>query len=174
MAAILKIEISSNGQNGSILSQKVPKFELYKHNDELFNIYYRIFYELWTFTDFDWLCKLEKRGDEILKKSSPLKLRTPRWVIRFTSKLQVKKKMDRRVELPDTFLEENHPMTISSKFCSYWANGFRQKKIMGISQLSLNFKNLQHVKIFLPYNFEVNPITHFGVIGLFSSKYSQF
>jgi hypothetical protein len=39
-------EISSNGQNCYILSQKVPKFELYKHNDELFNIYYRIF--LWT------------------------------------------------------------------------------------------------------------------------------
>ena len=34
----LKIEISSNGQNCSILSQKVLKFELYKHNDELFNI----------------------------------------------------------------------------------------------------------------------------------------
>ena len=34
----LKIEISSNGQNCSILSQKVPKFELYKHNDELYNI----------------------------------------------------------------------------------------------------------------------------------------
>jgi hypothetical protein len=49
---------------GSILSQKVPKFELYKHNDELFNIYYGIFYELWTFA-----------------------------------------------EPPDTFLEENHPMT---------------------------------------------------------------
>jgi hypothetical protein len=31
-----KIEISSNGQNCSILSQKVPKFELYKHKDELF------------------------------------------------------------------------------------------------------------------------------------------
>jgi hypothetical protein len=28
------------------LSQNVPKFELYKHNDDLFNIYYRIFYEL--------------------------------------------------------------------------------------------------------------------------------
>jgi hypothetical protein len=26
----------------------VPKFELYKHNDELFNIYYGIFYELWN------------------------------------------------------------------------------------------------------------------------------
>ena len=67
---LLKIEISSNGQNCSILSQKVPKFELYKHNDELFNIYYGIFYELWSFTDFDRLCKLEKRGDEIKKKSS--------------------------------------------------------------------------------------------------------
>ena len=64
---LLKIEISSNGQNCSILSQKVPKFELYKHNDELFNIYYGIFYELKTFTEFDRLCKLEKRGDEIKK-----------------------------------------------------------------------------------------------------------
>ena len=35
--------------------------------------------------------------------------------------------------------------------------------------LSLNFKNVQHVKIYLPCNFEVNPITHFGVIALFSS-----
>ena len=52
----------------------MPKFELYKHNDELFNIYYGIFYELWTFAYFDRLCKLEKRGDEIKKKSSPLKL----------------------------------------------------------------------------------------------------
>jgi hypothetical protein len=49
-------------QNCSILTQKVPKFELYKHNDELFNIYYGIFYELWTFADFDRLCKLEKKG----------------------------------------------------------------------------------------------------------------
>jgi hypothetical protein len=40
---LLKIEISSNGQDCSILSQKVPKFELYKQNDELFNIYYGIF-----------------------------------------------------------------------------------------------------------------------------------
>ena len=70
----LKTEISSNRQNCSILSQKVPKFELYKHNDELFNIFYRIFYQLCTFVDFDRLCKLEKREDEIKKKSSPLKL----------------------------------------------------------------------------------------------------
>ena len=64
---LLKIEISSNGQNCSILSQKVPKFELYKHNDDHFNIYYGIFYELWTFTDFDRLCKLEKRGMKLKK-----------------------------------------------------------------------------------------------------------
>ena len=44
-------------KNGSILSHKVPKFELYKHNDELFNLYYGIFYELWTFAYFDRLCK---------------------------------------------------------------------------------------------------------------------
>jgi hypothetical protein len=43
---LLKIDISSNGQNCSILSQKLPKFELYKHNDELFNIYYGIFMNL--------------------------------------------------------------------------------------------------------------------------------
>ena len=65
---LLKIGISSNGQYCSILSQKVPKFELYKHNDELLNIYYGIFYEIWTFAYFDRLCKLEKRGDEIKKK----------------------------------------------------------------------------------------------------------
>jgi hypothetical protein len=64
---LLKIEISSNGQNCSILTQNVPKFELLKHNDELLNIYYGIFYELWTFADFDRLCILEKRGDEIKK-----------------------------------------------------------------------------------------------------------
>ena len=64
---LLKIEISSNSQNCSILTQKVPKFELYKHNDEICNIYYGIFYELWTFTDFDRLCKLKKRGMKFKK-----------------------------------------------------------------------------------------------------------
>jgi hypothetical protein len=63
----LKIKISSNGQICSILSRKVSKFELYRHNDELFNIYYGIFYELWTFAYFDRLCKLEKRGMKFKK-----------------------------------------------------------------------------------------------------------
>ena len=60
---LLKIEISSNGQN--ILSQKVLKFELYKHNDDLFNIYYGFFMNFET--DFDRLCKLEKGGMELKK-----------------------------------------------------------------------------------------------------------
>ena len=40
--------------------------------------------------------------------------------------------------------------------------------------LSLNFKNVHHVEIYLPCSFEVNPITHFGVIALFSSNFKNF
>ena len=35
--------------------------------------------------------------------------------------------------------------------------------------VSWNCKHVQHVKIYLPCNFEVNLITHLGVIALFSS-----
>jgi hypothetical protein len=44
--------------------------------------------------------KIEKRGDEIIP-------------------LGCGGHLDRRAEPPDTFLEENHSMTISSKCCSY-------------------------------------------------------
>ena len=40
--------------------------------------------------------------------------------------------------------------------------------------LSLNCKNVQHVKIYPPYNIEVNLITYFGVIALFSSNFQNF
>jgi hypothetical protein len=63
---LLKIDISSNGQDCFILCQNVPKFELYKHNDELFNKYFGIFYELWTFADFDRLCKLGINKQKII------------------------------------------------------------------------------------------------------------
>ena len=33
--------------------------------------------------------------------------------------------------------------------------------------LSLNCKNVHHVEIYLPCNFEVNLITHLGVLALF-------
>jgi hypothetical protein len=35
--------------------------------------------------------------------------------------------------------------------------------------MCLEYKNVQHVKIYIPCNFEVNPIIHFGVIVLFTS-----
>jgi hypothetical protein len=70
----LKIEISSNGQNCSILSQKVPKFELYEHNDELFNMYYRIFLWILSFCLFWPIMQIRKMGEWNLKTSSPLKL----------------------------------------------------------------------------------------------------
>ena len=40
--------------------------------------------------------------------------------------------------------------------------------------LSLNYKHVQYVKIYLPFNFEVNRITHHGVIALFSSNVLKF
>ena len=36
--------------------------------------------------------------------------------------------------------------------------------------LSLNCKNVHHVDIYLPCNFEVNMITHLGVLALFFIK----
>jgi hypothetical protein len=39
--------------------------------------------------------------------------------------------------------------------------------------LSLNCKNLQHVKIYIPCNFEVNPMIYFVVIALFSSNFKK-
>jgi hypothetical protein len=85
-------------------SQKVPKFELYKHNDELFNIYYGIFYELWTFTDFDRLWNL-KKGEMKLKKN--------------------RGHLGYRTALTDTILKGDHLRIISAKFCWDWLSSFR-------------------------------------------------
>ena len=35
--------------------------------------------------------------------------------------------------------------------------------------LSLNCKNVHHVEIYLPWNYEVNLNTHLGVLALYSS-----
>jgi hypothetical protein len=49
-------------------------------------------------------------------------------------------------------------------------------QVLGNNSKTVNIKNLtwgkndQHVKIYLPWNFEVNLITHLGVIALFSSN----
>ena len=64
---LLKLKVSLNDQNCSILSQNVPKFEFYKHNDELFNILQDF---LWTlnFCRLWPIMQIRKKGDEILKK----------------------------------------------------------------------------------------------------------
>jgi hypothetical protein len=48
----------------------VPKFELYKHNDELFNIYYRIVYEL-KFGCGGHLGRCSEMPDTILEEDHP-------------------------------------------------------------------------------------------------------
>ena len=67
---LLKIEISSNGQNCSILSQKVPKFELYEHNDELFNIHKCItgFFMNFELLPILTIIQIRKKGGWNLKK----------------------------------------------------------------------------------------------------------
>jgi hypothetical protein len=79
----------------------VPKFELFKHNDELFNIYYGIFYELWTFAYFDWLCFEEI---SIFSNGRHLGYKTV---------------------LTDTILKGDHPRIISAKFGWDWLSSFR-------------------------------------------------
>jgi hypothetical protein len=64
--------------------------------------------------------KIEKRGWNLKEIFSET-----------TKPISTKLYLGRRAEPPDTFLEENHPMTISSKFSSYWANGFRQEDLYG-------------------------------------------
>jgi hypothetical protein len=51
--------------------------------------------------------KIEKRGDEIKKKSSPLKL---------LSQFGCGGHLGRRSEMQDTILEGDHPRIISAKF----------------------------------------------------------
>ena len=43
-----------------------------------------------------------------------------------------------------------------------------------LNMLSLNRKDVQHIKIYPPCNFEVNLITHFGVISLFHQLFFLF
>jgi hypothetical protein len=80
-----------------------------------------------------------------------------------------------RTALTDTILKGDHLRIISAKFGWNWLSSFRGEDFFLISSpLFSNLhnrscKHVQHVKIYLPCNFEVNLITHLGVIALFSS-----
>jgi hypothetical protein len=54
-------EISIFSHGGHLGYRKCPNLNYISIMMSLFNIYYGIFYELWTFAYFDRLCKLEKR-----------------------------------------------------------------------------------------------------------------
>ena len=51
--------------------------------------------------------------------------------------------------------------------------GNNSKTVNNIKNLTWG-KNVRHIKIYPPCNFEVNPNTHFGVISLFSSNFLNF
>jgi hypothetical protein len=88
-----------------------------------------IFYERWTFTDFDRLCKLEKRGDEI-KKNLLL------WNYWINGHLGY------RTALTDTIFKGDHLRIISAKFGWDWLSSFRGEDFFFIS--SPLFSNLHN------------------------------
>jgi hypothetical protein len=100
-------------KNCSILSQKVPKFELYKHNDELFNIYYGIF--LWTLNFYRvWpIMQIRKKGGWNLKNLL----------------LCNGGHLGYRTTLTDTILKGDHLRIISAKFGWDWLSSFRGEDI---------------------------------------------
>jgi hypothetical protein len=65
-----------------------------------------------------------------------------------------------------THFETRHPSNDSDQVW-FRVFGNNSKTVNNIKNLTWD-KNDQHIKIYLPCNFEVNPITHFGVISLFS------
>jgi hypothetical protein len=77
-----------------MLSQKVPKFELNKHNDELFNIYYGISSNVGTF----WL-KIKQF-----------------WPFEDISIFSHGGHLGYRMALTDTILKGDHTKIISAKF----------------------------------------------------------
>jgi hypothetical protein len=61
-------------------------------------------------------CNLKKMFSETAEPFSTKLCRNDPWVVPFQKCVR---HFGRRAEPPDTFLIENHPMTISSKFSSY-------------------------------------------------------
>jgi hypothetical protein len=92
----------------------VPKFELYKHNDELFNIYYGIF--LWTlkfyrFADFEEISIFSNGGH-----------------------------LGYRTALTDTILKGDHLRIISAKFGWDWHSSFRGEDFSNLHNRSKSAK----------------------------------
>jgi hypothetical protein len=117
----------------------VPKFELYKHNDEPFNMFTGFFYELWTFAYFDRLCKLEKGGMKFKKNlllwnTEPISTKlcwNDSWVVLFQNcvrHFRTPTKMAAIAELNLTLdpMGNSHKIFLSETICSirtkFWWN----------------------------------------------------
>ena len=160
---LLKIEISSNGQSCSILSQKVPKFELYKHNDELISSHDPKGHVSYSHH----LASVIVVRRKLFQKSSPLKVLDqwkPNlvWIITRVSSF--------KIVSGDAVHQPTWPLLLKIEhMVKLQVFGNNSKTVSNIKNLTWG-KNDQHIKIYLPCNFEVNLITHLGVIALFSSN----
>jgi hypothetical protein len=137
-------------------SQAPPRLHKHSENRSVDNFYYfqnRLStYEFWTFAYFDRLCKLEKRGDEIKKNSSPLKLLEQFWPFEEISIFSHGGHLGYRTVLTDTLFKGDHPRIISAKFGWDW-----HRKCPNLSCISIMMSFLTYITGFF-MNFELLPI----------------
>jgi hypothetical protein len=108
---------------------------------------------------------------KLLKKSSPLKVLDQLkpnlvWIITRVSSL--------KIVSGDAVHQPTWPLLLKIEHMV-------KLQVLGNNSITVNniknltwCKNYQHSKIYLPCNFEVNLITHLGVIALFSSNFLNF
>ena len=104
---------------------------------------------------------------KLFKKSSPLKILDqwkPNlvWIITRVSSF--------KILFGDTVHQPTWPLLLKIEhMVKLQIFGNNSKTVNNIKNLTYG-KNDQHIKIYLPCNFEVNLITHLGVVALFSSN----
>jgi hypothetical protein len=108
---------------------------------------------------------------KLFQKSSPLKVLDqwkPNWVEIITGVSSFK------IVSGDAMHQPTWPLLLKIEhMVKLQVLGNNSKTVNNIKNLTWD-KNNQHSKIYLPCNFEVNLITHFGVISLFSSNFQNF
>ena len=108
---------------------------------------------------------------KLFQKSSPLKVLDqwkPNWVWIITKVSSFK------IVSGDTVHQPTWPLLLKIEhMLKLQVLGNNSKTVNNIKNMTLG-KIDQHSKIYLPCNFEVNLITHFGVISLFSSNFQNF
>ena len=108
---------------------------------------------------------------KLFQKSSPLKVRN-QWkpnLVRIITRVSSFK-----IVSGDAVHQATWPLLLKIEhMVKLQVLGNNSKTINNIKNLTWG-NNDQHIKIYLPCNFEVNSITYFGVITLFSSNFQNF